>query len=89
MTGQLIGPRFTEAVTYALELHGEQVRKATSIPYVSHLLSVSALVLEDGGTEDEAIAALLHDGPEDRAGRPPSTRSAGASGPRLRPWSTV
>lgn len=68
MTSHLLGPRFTEAVTYALELHGEQVRKATSILYVSHLLSVCALVLEDGGTEDEAIAALLHDGPEDQGG---------------------
>ncbi len=43
--------------------------RATSIPYVSHLLSVCALVLEDGGTEDEAIAALLHDGPEDQGGQ--------------------
>ena len=64
-----LGTRFTEAVSYALELHGDQVRKATSIPYVSHLLSVCALVLEDGGTEDEAIAALLHDGPEDQGGQ--------------------
>lgn len=62
------GERFTDAVAFALELHGEQVRKATSIPYVSHLLSVCALVFEDGGTEDEAIAALLHDGPEDQGG---------------------
>jgi (p)ppGpp synthase/HD superfamily hydrolase len=60
---------FLEALAFALELHGEQVRKTTSIPYISHLLSVSALVLEDGGTEDEAIAALLHDGPEDQGGQ--------------------
>ena len=63
------GDRFVEAVAYALELHGEQVRKATSIPYITHLLAVCSLVLEDGGTEDEAIAALLHDGPEDQGGR--------------------
>jgi hypothetical protein len=44
------------------------VRKATSIPYVSHLFAVCGLVLEDGGTEDEAIAAFLHDGPEDQGG---------------------
>jgi len=44
------------------------VRKATSIPYVSHLFAVCSLVLEDDGTEDEAIAALLHDGPEDQGG---------------------
>jgi (p)ppGpp synthase/HD superfamily hydrolase len=44
------------------------VRKATSIPYVSHLFAVCGLVLEDDGTDDEAIAALLHDGPEDQGG---------------------
>lgn len=69
MTSPLFGPRFTDAVAHALELHGEQVRKATSIPYMSHLLSVCSLVLEDGATEDEAIAALLHDGPEDQGGQ--------------------
>ena len=67
--GASLSGRFIQAVTYARDLHGEQVRKATSIPYLSHLLSVCALVLEDGGTEDEAIAALLHDGPEDQGGR--------------------
>ena len=44
------------------------MRKATSIPYVSHLFAVCSLVLEDDGTEEEAIAALLHDGPEDQGG---------------------
>ncbi len=44
------------------------MRKATSIPYVSHLFAVCSLVLEDDGTEDEAIASLLHDGPEDQGG---------------------
>lgn len=44
------------------------MRKATSIPYVTHLFAVCSLVLEDGGTEDEAVAALLHDGPEDQGG---------------------
>ena len=65
----VLSDRFLEALAFALELHGAQVRKGTSIPYVSHLLSVCALVLEDGGTEDEAIAALLHDGPEDQGGQ--------------------
>ena len=69
MSSRLLGTRLIEAVRFALELHGEQVRKATSIPYISHLLSVCALVREDGGTEDEAIAALLHDGPEDQGGQ--------------------
>ena len=64
----VLGDRFVEAVAYAVELHGAQARKGTGIPYLSHLLTVSSLVLEDGGTEDEAIAALLHDGPEDQGG---------------------
>lgn len=61
----LTGPRFGEALLYAVKLHGGDVRKGSSIPYVSHLFSVCALVLEDGGDEDEAIAALLHDSLED------------------------
>jgi (p)ppGpp synthase/HD superfamily hydrolase len=58
-------PRFLDALDYAVRLHGTDVRKATSIPYVAHLLGVCSLVLLDGGTEDEAIAALLHDALED------------------------
>jgi (p)ppGpp synthase/HD superfamily hydrolase len=65
----VLGERFTAAVAYAVELHATQARKATRIPYLSHLLAVCSLVLEDGGTEDEAIAALLHDGPEDQGGQ--------------------
>jgi (p)ppGpp synthase/HD superfamily hydrolase len=60
--------RFAEAADYAIDLHRTQTRKATAIPYVSHLFAVCSLVLEDDGTEDEAIAALLHDGPEDQGG---------------------
>lgn len=62
--------RFSEAVTWASELHGHQRRKGSDTPYVAHLLSVCALVLENGGDEDEAIAALLHDAVEDCGGRP-------------------
>lgn len=62
--------RFAQAALYAIELHREQVRKATTIPYVTHLFAVCGLVLEDGGTEDDAISALLHDGPEDQGGAP-------------------
>src|SRR5688572_18438877 len=58
--------RFDRALAYASELHRHQLRKQTAIPYVAHLLSVAALVLEDGGDEDEAIAALLHDALEDQ-----------------------
>ena len=65
-----MGPRYSAALAFASELHGSQVRKGTSVPYIAHLLSVSALVLEAGGDEDAAIAALLHDAVEDQGGRP-------------------
>ena len=58
-----------DAFALAEELHRDQTRKSTGIPYVSHLLAVTALVLEDGGRDDEAIAALLHDAAEDAGGR--------------------
>jgi (p)ppGpp synthase/HD superfamily hydrolase len=61
----LSAERFGDAVRWAIELHGDQVRKGTAVPYVSHLLAVAALVLEGGGSEDEAIAAVLHDALED------------------------
>ena len=57
--------RFVEALSFAHESHKTQVRKETTIPYVSHLLSVAGLVLESGGDEDLAIAGLLHDAVED------------------------
>jgi (p)ppGpp synthase/HD superfamily hydrolase len=60
--------RFDEAFRYAHELHRAQTRKGTSIPYISHLMIVSALVAEHGGNEDQAIAALLHDAAEDQGG---------------------
>ena len=60
--------RFEEALIYANQLHAHQTRKASGTPYVAHLLGVAALVIEDGGDEDEAIAALLHDAIEDQGG---------------------
>jgi (p)ppGpp synthase/HD superfamily hydrolase len=60
-----LGERFGDAMSWALELHASQRRKGTAIPYAAHLLAVTALVLEDGGDEDEAIGALLHDAVED------------------------
>ncbi len=63
-----LGERFAEAFTFAWDLHRHQVRKGSDIPYLAHLMTVAALVLEHGGDEDEAIAALLHDGPEDQGG---------------------
>jgi (p)ppGpp synthase/HD superfamily hydrolase len=62
------GEKFEEALTYAARLHRDQTRKATGIPYVTHLLAVAAIVGEAGGTEDEVVAALLHDAPEDQGG---------------------
>jgi (p)ppGpp synthase/HD superfamily hydrolase len=61
--------RFDEAESYARTVHDGQTRKGTSIPYYSHLMAVASLVLDSGGTEDEAIAALLHDAAEDCGGR--------------------
>ena len=62
--------RFDRALLYATTVHGGHIRKGTTIPYISHLLLVTGLVLEHGGTEDEAIAALLHDAVEDGGGKP-------------------
>jgi (p)ppGpp synthase/HD superfamily hydrolase len=66
---RMLTERFEEALVYAARLHVEQTRKGTTTPYISHLLGVTALVLEDGGDEDQAIAALLHDAVEDQGGQ--------------------
>lgn len=60
--------RFEEALVLAAQFHARQLRKGTTIPYIAHLLAVTSLVLENGGNEDEAIAALLHDAVEDQGG---------------------
>lgn len=60
--------RFVNAVKFAAEVHAGQVRKGTSVPYLSHLLQVAGLVWEFDGTEDEAIGGLLHDSAEDGGG---------------------
>ena len=65
---------FDAAFLFAVRLHRGQKRKGTAIPYLSHLLSVTALVMEDGGTEEEAIAALLHDAVEDQGDAYPGGR---------------
>ncbi len=62
--------RFDEALKYAHDVHREQVRKGNQSPYISHLMGVASIVLDDGGSEDEAIGALLHDAAEDHGGRP-------------------
>lgn len=64
-------PRLIQAFQFAAHEHRYQLRKGTKIPYISHLMSVSALVMENGGDEDQAIAGLLHDVIEDAD--PPSS----------------
>jgi (p)ppGpp synthase/HD superfamily hydrolase len=60
--------RFSEALRYAAELHADQERKISGAPYLTHLLGVTSIALEYGASEDEAIAALLHDAIEDQGG---------------------
>ena len=67
---QLLGPRFEQALTLAIQVHSRQKKKGTDVPYAAHLLGVTAIVLEDGGDEDQAIAALLHDSIEDQDVKP-------------------
>ncbi len=64
----LLTPRFDAALHYATAHHARQLRKGTTVPYAAHLLAAASLVLEMGGDEDEAIAALLHDVVEDGGG---------------------
>jgi (p)ppGpp synthase/HD superfamily hydrolase len=65
-----LGPRFLRAFLFAARKHASQTRKASTIPYIAHLMGVASLVLEFGGDEDMAIAALLHDVVEDCGGAP-------------------
>jgi (p)ppGpp synthase/HD superfamily hydrolase len=65
LTGQ-----FSKALVYAELKHHNQVRKGGDIPYIGHLLTVAGLVINDGGSEEQAIAALLHDAVEDAGGPP-------------------
>ena len=64
------GARVAEAVAFAIQKHGDQVRKGTSTAYLTHLLAVASLVGESGGSEDEVIAGMLHDAVEDGGGAP-------------------
>jgi (p)ppGpp synthase/HD superfamily hydrolase len=70
VSSQTLTLRLIDALAYAATAHAGQVRKGSSIPYFSHLLAVAAIVLEYGGDEDTAIAALLHDVVEDAGGQP-------------------
>lgn len=64
----ILSSRYADALAFAFATHREQLRKGSNVPYVAHLVGVSSLVLEHGGSEDEAIAALLHDAAEDQGG---------------------
>jgi len=66
----MLSSRFNDAFRYASELHAQQTRKKTDRPYIGHLIGVASIVLQYGGGEDQAIAALLHDAAEDAGGRP-------------------
>ncbi|NQU22623.1 MAG: HD domain-containing protein [Candidatus Nealsonbacteria bacterium] len=75
--------RFSDALVYAAALHAAQGRKVSGEPYLAHLLAVASLVLEHGGDEDEAIAALLHDAIEDQGGKAAAEQVLLRFGPRV------
>lgn len=75
--------RLADAFAFASALHRGQVRTGTAIPYISHPMAVSSLVLTHGGDEDQAIAALLHDAVEDQGGLAVARRIAERFGPRV------
>ena len=75
--------RYAEAVEYARHAHRGAVRKGTAVPYLAHVVAVSALVLEHGGDEDQAIAALLHDTAEDAGGESRLADISSTFGPRV------
>lgn len=77
-----LSERYDAALAYASELHRDQTRKGTGVPYLTHLLSVSALVGEHGGDEDQMIAGLLHDAIEDQGATGPDLEAR--FGPRVR-----
>ena len=75
--------RLSEAFAYAMVLHGEQKRKGSGVPYITHLMAVAALVGEHGGDEDLVIAALLHDAVEDQGGQETLSRIRQRFGERV------
>jgi len=78
-----LSKRFDDAFLYAHEAHRNQLRKQTDRPYISHLMGVASLVLQYGGNEDQAIAALLHDVVEDCGGAPRLVEIRGKFGERV------
>lgn len=80
---RVLSRRFEDALVFATQLHREQPRKGTTIPYVAHLLAVASIALEHGADEDEAIGALLHDAAEDQGGEPTLKLIRERFGPRV------
>ncbi len=78
-----LSPRFDHALLFASQVHRNQERKKSGIPYLSHLLGVASIVLDYGGDEDLGIAALLHDAAEDHGGRPMLHTIEQMFGPRV------
>jgi len=78
--------RFREALSLAFDLHHAQRRKGSGVPYMAHLLAVASMVLESGGDEDTAIAALLHDAVEDQGGEKTLQRVRARFGDRVAEW---
>jgi (p)ppGpp synthase/HD superfamily hydrolase len=83
MTPTMLSQRFSDALVYANEAHRTQRRKGSDVPYIGHLLGVTDLVLGAQGTEDEAIAALLHDTAEDQGGQKRLADIRAHFGPRV------
>ena len=81
-----LSARFDQALVLASALHRAQARKASGVPYVAHLLGVASLVLEEGGSEDMAIAALLHDAAEDQGGEEVLARISDIFGGEVARW---
>jgi (p)ppGpp synthase/HD superfamily hydrolase len=78
-----LGFRFETALLYAARLHADQTRKGSNTPYLGHLLGVASQVIELGGNEDQAIAALLHDAIEDQGGEPTAAAIGALFGDRV------
>jgi (p)ppGpp synthase/HD superfamily hydrolase len=78
-----LSDKFNDALVYAARLHRHQPRKGKDIPYIGHLLGVASLVLEAGGDEEMAIAALLHDAVEDQGGLPRLEEIRDLFGPKV------
>jgi (p)ppGpp synthase/HD superfamily hydrolase len=78
-----LSTKFDRALQLAHDLHRRQPRKKSEVPYIAHLLAVTAIVLENGGDEDTAIAALLHDAVEDQGGQPTLDRIRREFGDRV------